>query len=148
MIGVDHIVIGGVRFIEGREPLSMLLPGEIPAVDDSSAERRAMSTKKLGKGMHNYIGSIFDWPQQDRCRDRIVDDQRNTMLVGDSSQFFDVANIPRRIADAFTKNCACFFMSMFYNQLTLVGCSKSNEKSLAGQNMNEQCKRGSVKLGS
>ena len=80
MVGVDQIVIRGVRPAEHRETLSVLLPGELAAVDDDAAERRAVPAHELRQGMHDDVGAVFDRPQQDGRGNRVVDDQRNAVL--------------------------------------------------------------------
>ena len=46
----------------------------VSAIDDDSAEGRAMSTHELRQRMHHDI-AIFDWSQQNRRRHRVVHDQ-------------------------------------------------------------------------
>ena len=38
----------------------------VSAIDDDSAEGRAMSTHELRQRMHHDIRAIFDWSQQNR----------------------------------------------------------------------------------
>ena len=81
----------------------MIAPAETPAVDDDSAERRAVSAHEFGERMDDDVGAVLDRPQQGRSGDRVVDDQRDAARMGDLGKRGDVANIARGIADAFTK---------------------------------------------
>ena len=124
----------------------MLLPGEFAAVDDGSAERGAVSAQKLRQRMHNDVGSIFDWPQQDRRGDGVVDDQRHPVFVSHLGQLLDIANVSRRVADTLTEDGARFVIDQLFDCRGIVGLSESNRDSLAGQNMREQRMSGSVEL--
>ena len=64
----------------------MLLSRGTAAVDDGAAERRAVAAHELGQRMHDDVGAVFDRPQQDRRRDRVVDDQRHAVPVRDVGQ--------------------------------------------------------------
>src|SRR5690349_7887939 len=47
MIGVDQIVIGGIRLGEHGEAIGVFFPGETAAIDDGSAESRSVATHEL-----------------------------------------------------------------------------------------------------
>ena len=80
---------------------------EVSAVDDDSAEGCAMSTHELRQRMHHDIRATFDWSQQNRRRHRVVHDQWDAMLVCDTGQRLDIANISCRVANTFAKDRAC-----------------------------------------
>src|ERR1700691_4066483 len=106
MLTVDQAMIGGVRLIENWKTIDVLLPGEITAIHDGSAEGRAVATHKLGERLHNNVSAEFDRPQQDRSSHRVIHDQRHSMSMGHPCQTFDVANIPRRVAYALAEHSA------------------------------------------
>jgi hypothetical protein len=60
----------------------------------------------LVREMNDNVGSMFNGPQQDRGRHRVVDDQRNAMRMRSSRDRPDVADIARGIADTFAKDRA------------------------------------------
>ena len=76
----------------------------VSAIDDDSAEGRAMSTHELRQRMHHDIRAIFDRSQQNRRRHRVVYNQWNAVLVRDTSQRLNVANDPCRVANTFSKH--------------------------------------------
>ncbi len=47
MLGVDETVIGRVGLVEHWEPLSVLLPGELAAIDDDAAESRSVTAHEF-----------------------------------------------------------------------------------------------------
>ena len=106
MIGIDEAVIGRVRRAEHREALRVLLPGKLAAVDDDAAHGRAVAAHELGQRMHHDVGAVLDRPQQDRRRDRVVDDQRHAVPVRDVGERLDVADVAGRIADALAEQRA------------------------------------------
>jgi hypothetical protein len=82
----------------------MLCPREPAAVDDGATERRAMPAHEFRQRVNDDVRTVFDWSQQDRRSDRIIDDQGHPLFVGDLCQFFNVTDIARRIADALAEN--------------------------------------------
>ena len=84
----------------------MIAPCERSAVDDRAAEGGAVATEKLRQGVHDDIGAKLDRPEQDRRRDSVVHDQRDTMIMGDRRERLEVAQIARRIPDAFAEHRA------------------------------------------
>ena len=57
----------------------------------------------LGQGMHDDVCAKLERPAQERCRHRVVDDQRNAMAVGDLTPFRDIDDIAGRVADRLTE---------------------------------------------
>ncbi len=66
-----------------------------------------MTTQELCKGLDNNVRPEFKRPKQDRRCHGIVDDERHAVCVRYVRHGFKVANITRRIADAFTVNGYC-----------------------------------------
>ena len=146
MFGIDQIVIREVRLSEHRETLSVLHPGEPAAIDDDSAERRAVPAHELRQRMHHNVCAVFDRPQQDGRCDRIVDDKRNAVIVGHARERLEVTNVSRRISDAFAKDAACFVIDQPFDGVGLIRLRKADIDPLTWQNVSEQCVRGAVKL--
>src|SRR5882762_1344513 len=96
--------------------------------------------------MHDNIRAVFDRPQQDGCRDRVVDDQRNTVFVGDAGQPLDIANISSRITDAFAKYSPRLVIDQFFYCVRLIRLCETDGYPLTWQNMSEQCVGGAVEL--
>src|SRR5215469_846551 len=74
MIDVNNAVVSNLRLVEHVELFGILAPRKFPTVYDHSAQRGAMAAHKLGHRVNDYVGAIFDWPQQNRSGDRVVDD--------------------------------------------------------------------------
>ena len=146
MLGIDQAVIGNVALVEHREALLVRSPRKAAAVDDGAAERRAVAAHELGQRMHDDVGAVFDRAQQDRRRHRVVDDQRNAVPRADLRQRFDVANIARRIADAFAEDGAGVAVDQLFDCLGLVGLGESHLDALARQQVGEQRIGGAVEL--
>src|SRR5262249_45322501 len=99
-------MIRRLRLTHHSKTLPMLRPREVSTIDNDSAEGRAMSTHELRQRMHHDIRAIFDWSQQNRRRHRVVHDQRDAVLVRDTGQRLNVANISCRIANTLAKDRA------------------------------------------
>ena len=97
-----------------------------------------MPTHKLGKRMHNNVGAEFDRPQQDRCGDGVVDDQRHAVFVCHPGQLLDVADISRRVANAFTEDGPRFLIDQLLYRLRAIRLGESDSDSLAGQQVGEE----------
>ena len=85
VIGIDHAMIGRLRTREHVEALRVLKPGKLTAIHDNSAQRRAVTTHKFSHRMNYDIGAVLEGAQQNWGGDGIVNDQRDTVLVSDSS---------------------------------------------------------------
>ena len=115
----------------------MLTPGEPAAVHDDSAESRPVPSHELGQRMHNDIRAVLDRPQQDRRRDRVINDQWHAMLVGHVRERFDIADIPRRIADTFAIDRPCLVIDQPGNIISLVRLREADIDSLARQDVSK-----------
>src|SRR4030088_1109454 len=96
--------------------------------------------------MYDNIRTIFDRPQQDGRRDRIVDDQRNTVFVGYASQPLNIANVSCRITDAFAKDPSGPLIDQLFYCAGLIRLRETDGDALIRQNMSEQCVGGAVEL--
>src|SRR6266568_7303910 len=109
----------------------MRFPSESPAVDNDSAKRRAVPAHEFRQRMHDDVCTVVDWFQQDRRRNRVVDDEGNAMLMGDACEFIDVANVSGWIAHAFAKDCFRSFIDQLLDRIGLIRFRKSNIDPLA-----------------
>ncbi len=60
-----------------------------------------MTAHKLGQRMDNHIGAMIERPGDIRRGKRVIDDQRNAMIVRDLRHRPDIEYITARIADSF-----------------------------------------------
>ena len=147
MIRVDQTMIGRVGLIEHREALRVRLPGKPAAVDDRATERGAMPAHELRQRMDDDVGAVFDRTQQDRRRDGVVDDHRDAMPRCNRRQSLNVADVSRRIADAFAEYRARAAVNQPFDGVGLIGLGKSNGDALAWQDVGEQRVRRAIELG-
>ena len=63
--------------------VARLRPVEGAAIDDDAADRIAVAADELGQRMHDDVGAMLDRPHQIGRGQRVVDDQRQAVLVGD-----------------------------------------------------------------
>ena len=105
-----------------------------------------MPAHELGERVHHDVGAMVDRAQQDRSRHRVVDDERNAVTRGDRRQRLDVADIARRIADAFAEHGARVLIDQLLDRLGGIGAGETHLDPLARQNMGEQRVRGAVEL--
>src|SRR5438876_1172474 len=66
-----------------------------------------MPSHELGHGMNHHVGAVFNWPQQDWCRDRVVYDQRHAMLVRHSRQTLAIEFKRNRLIDRHSHGLRC-----------------------------------------
>ena len=87
-----YAVVAGVRL---RDPgiLAGCLPVEGAAVDDYTADGSTVATDKLGSGMNNDICAVLDRADQVRSCEGRVNYQRQTVLVSDRCQFFQICDV-------------------------------------------------------
>ena len=96
--------------------------------------------------MHDDVGAVFDRPQQDRRRDRVVDDQRHAVPVRDVGQRLDVADVAGRIADALAEHRAGLVVDQPLDRGGRVRLGEADVDALPAEDMGEQRVRGAVEL--
>ena len=101
---VGETVIRLIRLYETRKLVGMLLPVEVAAVDDASANLRGVSIHVLRRGVGDDVAAEVERTAENRSGERVVDDERHTILVGDLRELGDVQNYARGICDSFSKH--------------------------------------------
>ena len=79
--------------------LAARLPVEVSAIDDHAAERRAVATDELGGGVDDDVRAVLEWTEQVRGTEGVVDDDRETMLLGDLGNRIDIGDIGIGVAE-------------------------------------------------
>ena len=125
----------------------MLLPRELAAVDDDTAECRAVPTHEFRQRVHHDVGPMFDGPHQDRGGNGVIDDQRNAMLVGHLRKCLDVANVACRIADGLREHRPGLVINELFNRVRLIRRRESDGDALAWQHIGEQRVSRAIELG-
>ena len=75
------------------------LPVEVAAVNDATAYLRCMTVHILGGRVRHDVGTPLKGTAVDRRRERVVDDEGNTMLVCDACKLLDVQDFAARVRD-------------------------------------------------
>ena len=96
--------------------------------------------------MHHDVGAVFDRPEQDRRGDRIVDDQRDAVRVGDARERFEVANIARGVPDTFAEDRARVVIDQLLDGVGPIRRGEADCDALTRQHVCEQGVRGAVEL--
>ncbi|GLJ80911.1 hypothetical protein GCM10017586_25940 [Microbacterium imperiale] len=81
------------------EPSGHRIPGEAPAVDDDTAEGRAVPSEELRRRVHDDVGPQLERSQQVRRRERRVDDEGDAVAVGDRRDGGHIEHAAPRIRD-------------------------------------------------
>jgi hypothetical protein len=77
--GVARTVVGRVGLGEAGELLDVLRPLELPAVDDDTADDRAVAAEELRRRVDDDVGAVLERADEVRRRDRVVDDERDAV---------------------------------------------------------------------
>ena len=94
--------------------------GKRPLSTSGPPERSAVPAHEFGQRVDHDVGAVFDWPQHDRGRHRVVDDERHAVPLGDRRQRLDVADVAGRIADALAENAAGVVVDQLLDGVGLV----------------------------
>ena len=96
-------VIAGVGLRElGEFPVA---PVEFAPVDDDAAYRRAVAADILRRRSGKNVGSVVQGPHETDA-DRIVDDERDTGVMGDFCESLEIGHVELRVADGLRINGA------------------------------------------
>ena len=97
-LGKRDAMVGGVG-LGDLGVLSARLPIEVTAVDDHTAQRGAVAADELGCGVDNDIGAMLQRTEQIRGAEGVVDDNRQTVLLGDLGDGVDVGDVRVGVAE-------------------------------------------------
>ena len=146
MPGINHAVVGFVRLIESAKPLWLFRPWKAAAVDDGTAQGRAMTSEELGQRVHDDVGAVIDRLEKDGSGHRIVDHQRDAVAVGYFGQRLDVADIAGRISDRLAINSLGIFVDQPVDGIGLVALREAAGGALARQYVRQHRMRRPVEL--
>ena len=97
-LGKRDTMVGGVG-LGDLGVLAACLPIEVTAVDDHTAQRGAVATDELGRGVDNDVGAVLQRTEQVRSAEGVVDDNRQTVLLGDLRDGIDVGDVGVGVAE-------------------------------------------------
>src|SRR4029077_20476592 len=104
MTRINETVVGCVGLVEHRKLIGMLRPRKIPAVDDDATQRCSVATHEFGQRVHDYVGAVTYRTYQNRSGHCVVHDQWDAVLMRNTRQRFDIADVACRITHALAVN--------------------------------------------
>ncbi len=93
-----HAVVGKIRFRYLRISAGRL-PVEVALVDDRAPDRGAVAPDHLGERVHGDVGPVLERVEERGRRDRVVDDQRQLVLVRHLGDGLEIVHVALRVAD-------------------------------------------------
>ena len=85
-------MVAGIRFRKAWETPGAK-PVKLTRVNDDTTNRVAMTANKLGSRMHHDISAMGDWIDNSRTCGCVVNDQWQTILVGDFCNSRDINRV-------------------------------------------------------
>ena len=76
---VGKAVVGGVRLHKAREPVGVLRPVEVAAVDDAAANLGGVAVHVLRRRVRHDVAAEPERTAEDRRGERVVDDERHAV---------------------------------------------------------------------
>ena len=95
----DEAVVARVGLGEAGEPTARDVV-ERAAVDDDAADRRAVTADELRGRVHDDVGTVPQRLDEVRARERVVDHERDAVVVRDLRDAFEVEDVALGVADA------------------------------------------------
>src|SRR5580692_3590119 len=96
--------------------------------------------------MHHDVGTIFDWPQQDRRSDGVVDNQWHAMFVRNLGQSFDISDISRWVAHALAEDGTGILVDQSFDVFRTVTRGKARGDSAFWEDVCKESVSGAIEL--
>ncbi len=93
-------VIGSVGLRQAGKLVPCRLPVELARIHDHPADRIAVTVEELGRRMRHDVRAVFERTAQHRRGHRVVDDQRDAVIMRDIGNRRDVGDHAARIGEA------------------------------------------------
>ena len=97
-----------------------------------------MSADKLCSGVNNDVCTIFDRSYQIRCSESVVNDQRDFVLVRNSSYSFDIYDIRVWISKCLDENCLGVALNCSGNCVVIEDVNECSFDSVLRQCVSQQ----------
>lgn len=97
-------VVGVIGIVEER--VLAAAPVEAAGIDDNATKAGAVSTKPLGEGVDDDVGTVIEGIGEVWSRAGRIDDEGNAVFLGDGSDGIKVGNFEGGIGNGFTKEGA------------------------------------------
>ena len=104
LLCVHDAVIGFIRLRQAVILVTVLLPIEVSAVHDGAAHLYRMAVHVFGSGVGHDIRTPFNRSAVHRCRECIVHNQRNAVVVCHLGEFLNVQNDQCRVGNGLRQN--------------------------------------------
>ena len=93
-------LVGGAKAIE----LARCLPVKLARVNDASANCRAVTVHILCGGMGNDVSAPLDGTAVDGGGKGVINNEGNTVCVGNLHELLNIKNVQRRVSDGLTED--------------------------------------------
>ena len=108
-----------------RRVLSALFPIKLARVYNHAAKGCSVAADKLCGGVNDDVGSALDRANKEGSSKCVVDDNRNSVLVGDLRDGVDVRNVAVGISQSLKVNGLCVGLDRSFDFLKVMGVYKS-----------------------
>ena len=102
------------------------LPVEFAAVDDDAADGGSVAADELGGRVDDDVGAPLDGPAESGRGGGVVDDQRQTVFMGDAGERFDIDNVELGIAEGLGVNGLGLFVDCLLNAVEVIGIDEAD----------------------
>lgn len=97
-LGKRDAMVGGVGLGDLRI-LAARLPVKVAAIDNHAAQRGAVAANELSCGVDDDVGAVLQRAEQIRGAEGVIDDDWQTMLLGDHGDSVDVGDVGVGVAE-------------------------------------------------
>ena len=132
-----HAVIAGVG-VGNVGKLAAGLPVKFAGIHDDAAQGGAVTADELGGGVNHNVGAVLDGPDQVGGAEGVVDDQGQTVLVGDGGDGVNVGNIGVGIAQGLQIDGLGVGLDSGFYLAKVVGVDESGGHAERRQGMGQQ----------
>ena len=132
-----HAVVARIRLCDGGV-FSACRPVEFAGVHDDTAERRAVTAEKFGRGMYNDVCAVFNGAKEIRRAEGVVCHERNPVPVGKLRQRVDVRNVAVGVAERFNIDGARVVPNRRLDRRKIVNVNEACRDAEVGERMRQQ----------
>ena len=130
-------VVAGIGVCNGRV-LAVGLPVELAGVHDDAAQCGAVAADELGGGVEHNISAVLNRADQIGRAEGIVDDQRQTVPVGDGGNGVDVWNVRVGVAQSLQINCLGVILNGIFHFCKIMRVDEGSGDTELGQGVGQQ----------
>ena len=130
----------------GEQMVLTALPIEFARVGNDAPDGAAMAAEPFCERVHDNVGAEFDGAEQIGGGKRRIDDERQTVFVGDLGNRFNIGIIEHGVADGFNEKRACFGRYRFLKILRIFWIDEFYIDSELRENRVELCIGSSIEV--